>query len=402
MSSEVLSARAAFLAAALVAACTTETVVTQGSGTPTAPGEGKACADDAECTTGAPICDGASSKCTAKPPGKEIGYRDGTAGSVTFTVLTTLDPAAQPIDLAFHPKRQDELWVIGYGDHSAYVGKNASSAAPEWTRYADPARSHFMHKPPAIAMGVEETFATCGDNDDSHNRGGQASYFMGPALFSTDLTVFATRPTNLGSHLDMLHSSPFCRGIAHVEGNWYWVFNAHDSSLDKYNFAKDHGPGNDDHSDGEIYRYAGGQVKGLEDTPSHIFYDPSDKMLYVADTGNARVVKLDTTKGTLGVELPRRNEPLVANGFMDGTSVVDVVAPGVLKKPSGLEVRDGLIFVTDTETSTFHVFDKEGKEVRKLATGLPARSLAGFTFDAQGRVVFTDRLGGRIVRIEPK
>jgi hypothetical protein len=389
-------ALASVLAAAAVS-CTTETVVQKAAEGPTT---GPACTEDSECPAGTPVCDGAAGLCVKAPAGGEIGRGDGSPGSVVFTTLVAFDATLGPVDVAFHPTRKDEAWVVGNGDNSVYVGTGVSSAAPAWKRYADPARNHFMYKPPAIVMGVGETFATCGDNDDSQNRNGTPSYFMGPALFSTDLSVFATAPTNLGSHLDMLHSTPFCRGIAHVEANWFWVFNAYDNSLDKYNFAVDHGPGMDDHSDGEIYRYAGGKVKGLEGTPSHIFYDASDKFLYVADTGNARIVKLDTTKGTLGEELPRRNEPLVANGFMNGTDVEVVVPPGKVAKPSGLEVREGLIYVTDAETSTFYVFDKTGKEVRKLATGLAAGSLAGFTFDDKGRLVFTDRGGARLVRID--
>jgi hypothetical protein len=38
--------------------------------------------------------------------------------------------------------------------------------------------------------------------------------------------------------------------------------------------------------------------------------------------------------------------------------------------------------------------------VRKLATDLPAGSLAGFTFGPDGKIWFVDRKGGRIVRID--
>ena len=89
---------------------------------------------------------------------------------------------------------------------------------------------------------------------------------MGPALFSSDLDVFATQnqQTGLGSHLDMLHSTTYCRGIAHVEGNVYFAFNSKRNSLDMYDFAEDHGPGFDDHSDGKVYRYVEDNVTGLD------------------------------------------------------------------------------------------------------------------------------------------
>lgn len=342
------------------------------------------------------------------PLGKEIGYRDGSATSVTFTEVGSLGAATKPVDLAFHPGKPDQLWVIGYGDNSVHVGDAVMSDVPTWTRYLDPAARHFGHKPPAIAMGGEtgefadkQTWATCGDNDNSQN--GPANLFMGPALFSTDLTVFAKRtPTGLGSHLDMLHESPFCRGIAHEVDNVYWVFNSHDKALDKYDFAVDHGPGNDDHSDGSVFRYARGEVLGATDnTPSHLAFDATDKFLYVADTGHQRIVRLDTTSGTKSGSITRILEPLKAEGTMKDAVLEEVVPPGLLQKPSGIELKGELIFVTDAATSTFHVFDKAGAELRHLETGLPPDSLAGFTFGSDEKVYFVDRIDGRVLRIDP-
>lgn len=339
--------------------------------------------------------------------GTEIGSGDGTASSVAFTPIYKTAASAQPIDLEFHRARQDELWVACYGDDSVHVGTGVGEEPGTWRRVLDPAARHFMHKPTVLAMGLPQYFGTCGDNDNSQNEqqgDGYSQYFMGPALFSTDPAVFGKRTsTGLGSHMDMLHATPFCRGMAHAGDNWFWAFNAHDNSLDKYNFAEDHGPGQDDHSDGEIYRYVAGQVAGADDgTPSHLFYDATDGFLYVADTGNARVVRLDTAAAAKNVgELPRRNELLAGNGIMEGPSLEVVVEPGVLTRPAGLEVRNDLVYVTDAATSTFHVFDKKGRELRKLATDLPEGSLAGFTFGPDGKVWFTDRVGGRVLRIDP-
>src|SRR5690606_26795316 len=103
--------------------------------------------------------------------------------------------------------------------------------------------------------------------------------------------------------------------------------------------------------------------------------------------------------GTKGGQLPRRNEPLVANAMMMGTSVEVVVAEG-LTKPAGLEVKNDTIYVSDAATSTFHAFDKTGKELRALSTDLPADSLAGFTFGPDGRIWFVDRKTSRILCID--
>jgi hypothetical protein len=109
-----------------------------------------------------------------------------------------------------------------------------------------------------------QLWATCGDSDDGGN------YFMGrrstrPTSTSSGPTtrsrtwaatstcstsgagVFFALPmgiTNLGSHLDMLHSTPFCRGIASAgEGKQYFVFNSFNKSIDFYDFRPDHGIG---------------------------------------------------------------------------------------------------------------------------------------------------------------
>lgn len=340
---------------------------------------------------------------TTAAPGSEIGTKDGTPSSVTFTEIYSAGAASKLVDVAYYPDK-DQLWAVGYGDHSVYVG-NLATEPSSWKKVLDPAAAHFMYKPPAIAMGTNGFWATCGDNTNEHPSVGDGSnaLFMGPSLWTTDTTILGKRTSGgLGSHYDMLHNTPLCRGIAHVSANIYWVFNSYDSSLDKYDFHKDHGPGEDDHSDGEIYRYAMGKVKGVNGgTPSHVFYDASDKFLYVADTGNARIAKLDTTKGTKGGPLARQFEPLEGNGIMMGTDVEVVVASGVLTKPSGIEVKGDLVYVTDAATSTFHVFDKTGKEVRKLDTGFAANSLAGFTFGGDGKIYFADMVAGKIFRIDP-
>jgi hypothetical protein len=386
----LFASRSLLAVAAVVAGCTNTTVVAEPpAGTPETP-PGPTCAPGA-------TCDGVTSD------GTEIGKGDGSAASVTLTEVYKAGAASKLIDVAYYAER-DELWAVGYGDNSIHVGTGLASEAPKFKRILDPAAPHFMEKPPALAMGTPDRWATCGDNMNEHagQSDGSAALFMGPALFTTDLAILGKRtPEGLGSHYDMLHNTPLCRGIAHVSANIYWVFNSYDSSLDLYDFHADHGPGKDDHSDGEIYRYAAGEVKGVNDTPSHLFYDATDKFLYVADTGHGRIVRLDTTKGKKGAELDRQMELIAGNALMTGTSVEEVVPPGTLTKPSGLEVRGNLIYVTDTATSTFHVFDRTGKEVRHLSTELPAGSLAGMAFASDNKLYFADKIGGRVLRIDP-
>ena len=96
----------------------------------------------------------------------------------------------------------------------------------------------------------------------------------------------------LGTHIDMLHMSPLCMGIAwDGAANVYWTFDGGNKSIVKYDFKLDHGMGNDDHSDGEIFRYVKGQLGYEKKVPSHLFYAPESKTLYIADAANGRIVQ---------------------------------------------------------------------------------------------------------------
>lgn len=363
------------------------------------------CAVDADCAASpeTPLCDVANGECAPLPPGNEIGWKDGSPTSVAFVSVFEPDKLRDPWDLAFNPAKPTELWVLNYKDDSVYIIQSPGTPEMTWERRRDPAASHFMDGPPAMAFGVVlpewgQTFGVCGDNDNSANGG---TNFMGPALFSAEPAIFAKpTPEGLGSHLDMLHSTSFCRGIAHIEGNIYFAFNSKNHSLDRYDFKADHGPGKDDHSDGEILRYVTGTVTGVDGMPSHLAYDPTDAQLYVADTGNKRIAKLDTKSGTVAGNFAGL-EDVVLRKRVDDAVIVDVVPPGTLEQPAGIELHDGLVFVTDAATSRFYAFDLTGKLVRHLDTGFPPGSLAGFTFAPDGKIHFVDRLSGRVYRIDP-
>src|SRR5690606_35478965 len=120
------------------------------------------------------------------------------------------------------------------------------------------------------SFGLPGTFGTCQESRNTYNGMAPPNDFMGPTLWSSDLTVFAKmNPNGLGSHLDMLHNSPLCIGIAHESANRYWVVNGTTGGIDRYDFAVDDGIGNDDHSDGLTWRYAAGTMKRVEGVPSH-------------------------------------------------------------------------------------------------------------------------------------
>lgn len=338
---------------------------------------------------------------TEAPRAPELGV-NGSATVVEFLA----EALKQPRDLAFNPLRPDELWVLSMDGSVAIVHQTTGEATVEVRR--DAAADHFLHKPSSIAFGADGTtfgavgtFGTCGESRNEHGIEG-AEDFMGPVLWTSDLEIFARKnPIGLGSHLDMLHNSPLCMGIAHEQGNTYWTINGRDNSIVKYDFAADHDVGMDDHTDGASLEYVRGQLKYAPGIPSHMVYRAADAMLYVADTGNGRVVKLDTKSGVQGIRLPTKEKQTGGHYRMDDAVLTDVVPPGVLVAPSGLELHNDVLYVTDNATGRIVAFDLNGQQINALETGLAPGALAGMTFGPDGKIYFVDMLGSRVMRIDP-
>ena len=381
------------------------------------------CTTDSDCLNeaGTPLCDAATQLCVALPRGHQIGWRDGAPGSVDILTLVQWNQDFEATDLEFHPTR-NELWVVNrtfevsgqctqnnvQSARCASLGGwvavlfSPGTAGQQVEIHEDGNAWHFMRRPPAMAMGANGTWATCGEaltgnfEDDPAN-------FIGPTLWSSDLTVFGPGPPALnGSHLDMLHATPNCMGIAHEEANVYWALNGLVGSLDRYDFGADHGPGNDDHSDGTIHRYVQGQLSREPGVPSHMAFNADDDHLYIADTGNGRVVKLDTTSGSAGGPFAPVYEALADYGVMAGAALTEVVAPGTLTSPSGLLLHDDLLFVTDSATSRFYAFELDGTLVNTLDTGFPAGTLSGLAIGPAGQIFFASMKTGEVYRLDPK
>ena len=388
-------------------ACSESPPVLYGDPPPDAqPTQHNACTSDTDCMgqSAMPHCLASVGKCV--PHGFAIGTSNGSRSSVTLTVVYEPDHQRGATGLAFNPARPNELWVVNRMDDTMLVVYDPGTPQMTSKHLKDPDAVHFNHHQTNIAFcrtgackapGALRYFATCGENDGTQDR---QKGFTGPALWDSDPAVFAKPTSNgLGSHIDMLHDTTWCMGIAHERDNAYWVFDGNFGSLARYDFHSPHEPGGDDHSDGEIWQYAMGKVKRVPNVPSHLVYDTDSKLLYAADTGNKRIVSLDISTATGGGSLPTM-EPTVPQQ-MDGATLKEVVAPGMLEAPSGLAMSDQLLFVTDNATGLIHAFDLNGQPVRSLDTGLPAGSLAGITFGPDGKAYFVDMLTSRIYRIDP-
>jgi hypothetical protein len=303
------------------------------------------------------------------------------------------DGLAFPTDLEFKPGVDRELWVTNRADYSIVVFQNAGRKDQTSMKFQASVGGgkHFLAKPAALAFGDNGLFATAQQEDQVTQPGDPPDgSFMGPTLWTSDLLVF-----NGGhaSHVDMLHNSPLSSGIAWESGNSYWVFDGAHGSLTQYRFNSDHGVGGTDHSDGQIYRYVDGELGYEPSIPSHVVWDPSAAKVYAADTANGRIVRMDPGPASMGGVLGPNYDGCEMN-YMVGAELVTLVDGAalepILSKPSGLELVDGILFVTDPIEARVYGFDLDGNLLDWLDTGLPPGSLLGMAFDEEGSMYIVD------------
>jgi hypothetical protein len=320
--------------------------------------------------------------------------------------------------LAFNPTIAGELWLVlrqfpsskpctltadsGCSALRGVTGviSDATSDAPSGVIKEDDNSWHFMRRPTAIAWGDDLLFSTCGEGL-TDNYEDDATPYAGPALWSSDPAIFgvAPLPSQNGTHIDMLHETPLCMGLAHESANIFWAFNGLAGSLDRVDFHAPHQVGGEDHSDGEVHRYIAGQLSRTAEVPSHVAYDSARKLVYVADTGHGRVLSVDPSTAVPGNDIVYY-EKLQSSGAMDGATVTELVPAGLLQKPSGLTLAGGVLYVTDNATSIIYAFEVTGKLRKTFDTGLPAGSLAGITVGPDAKLYIADLLSGSAYRVE--
>jgi hypothetical protein len=331
---------------------------------------------------------------------------------------------ASPSDLDFNPYVSDQLWVVNRADSSMVIIDRASTSTPSVMRRIDAeGASHFMPNPLGFAFGgretsivdaqgkpVEGTFATCPDSDED---------FMGPTLWASDLRIFGIAKPNReppfngpntgregpGSHIDMLHRTPTCIGIDwEGTGNLYWTYSGGLSMFVRYDFAKDHGIGNAEHTDGSVWRYPVKGVAYVAGTPSQLAYDRDKQRVYMADTGNARVISFDPASATVIKHMSDKdNVDYLQTAYdLSGGVLTDLVPSAYgLKKPSGLTLHEGRVYVSDTATSTIHKFDANGAPLGTAEIpGVKPGGLAGMSFGPDGKLYFVDMAEQRVFRLE--
>lgn len=389
-----------------------------------------------------------------------VVYESGAASSVGFGPRDWI-----PTDLSASP--MNELWVVqrlvrdpsfdddtecvaasqrgALNDCAGLTGSTVALREPRSPEVATAANGranlvvdanswHFMRRPSAIAFGAPEvriepddpgafdpvtmgsilsetavypnTFATCHEHRTGNFTDQPA--FIGPTLWTADPAIYSGENGSFewsnGSHLDMLHATPYCMGIAYDSGSAYWTFNGEYGTIDRYDFVSPHVPGHYYHDDGIVTRYELGDdaLARLPNVPSNMMV--AGEHLYIADTGNGRVVRLDrgapptpmgtflTFEGIVGEVMGEVRLEVVVSA----EQLAAIWGPRV--EPSGLALLGSTLVVANHASGHIALFGADGQLLRNLDTGL-GEGLGGLTV-MDGVIYFTHMRQRRVYRID--
>ncbi len=330
-------------------------------------------------------------------------YRDANNNQPTFTLIVDqANEVVEPQDLDFHPFGENELWIINKGTNISggstvtVFNTGLENQTSEWRE--DGNAWHFMALPSAISFSKDNgNFGTSANILDANRSGGT---FTGPSLWSSDLNVYAKDPGPglNGSHLDMLHGSPYCMGIESDGDNAFWVFDSYNEHIVWYDFAADHGPGHDDHSDGIVYRFPEMKVTREPDVPSHMVKDIPTGILFIADPASNRILWMNTLSGRIEQSLPLVNELLESHQQMKNLEW-GIFTDQNLVNPCGIEVIGDILYVSDNSTGEIIAYQKETKvELGRINTG--AKSIMGIKADKNGQLYYVDAGLNNVIRID--
>lgn len=339
----------------------------------------------------------------------QTNYLDKYINSpVTLTTIgTSSNQLNQPRDLDFKPGT-NELWVCNYGDvngGTVIIFYNAGKANQTSEYRYDDHSDHFFYYPSAIAFSDIGQFGAVSEIQNSNS---SSPTFMGPSLWLSDTSIFARVFQNnwasgypLGSHIDMLHQSPFSMGIAHDSAEAYWVMDGYNGNICKYDFVQDHGPGYDNHSAGKIWRYQDVAVTRVPQVPSHLVLDKVNKWLYFIDGGNKKLKRMNTTTGTISGNLTpptTGNESLASFKKVLG-AIVETI-DSFSTQPCGIDYYNGRIIVSDYTSGDIYLYDTTGGVtlLDTIVTGHPG--MMGVKVGPDGHIWCVNKTENKIYRID--
>ncbi|MDQ3142863.1 MAG: T9SS type A sorting domain-containing protein [Bacteroidota bacterium] len=329
---------------------------------------------------------------------------------LTFATKNTIignnsEGVNEPRDLDFHPiLNRFELWIINKGTEASggSTVKFSNAGLPGQTSLLqkDGNTYHFMSLPTGIAFSENENFATSTGVFDANHSGGTP--FTGPTLWSSDSAIYAKSvPGGNGSHLDMLHQSPYCMGICSESENIFWVTDGNNNDIVRYDFGEDHGPGQHDHSDGIIRRYPDAEfhAESTHDVVSHLVLDKTTNWLYYISTADKKVKRLNISTGSFDFNIPPYEGVNEYSSYANA-SVEDVITTG-LEKPAGIELFKNRLLVSDFTTGAINMYDVSSGNANLMGiieTG--QAGIMGIKVGPDGKIWYVNKTFNQVVRLD--
>lgn len=327
-------------------------------------------------------------------------------------VASTANSLSSPVDLDFHPdqtKRPNELWILNQGTNSSggstEIVFDANKTNRTYNYVKDGNAWHFMAMASAMAFG-NDLWATSADILDANRQTGK---YTGPTLWPSDLKVYGivgnpSTQTENGSHLSMIHQSPYGKGIAFEKDNIYWVLDGYEGNIKRYDFGDPHQPGGEDHSGGGVSVFSEFKFTRHNTLPSHIVIDANKKYLYGCDPIGKRVFRIDVTTGVKGAARTKINGETLSLGYYSytGLTKIDTLIKG-FTSPVGIDIYGNRLIVTDNGTDEIIIYDisKNYSEVGRIKLKYAANpDPMGVKVGPDGKIYFVDKTNKSAYMIE--
>ena len=327
---------------------------------------------------------------------------DSTKNLFTLVASST-NLLSSPIDLDFYPdqsKRPFELWLLNQGTSSTggstVIVSNANKGARTSKYVKDGNAWHFMAMASSMAFG-DSNWATSQDIIDANRQGGK---YTGPTLWPGDKTIYGiignpSTQTENGSHLSMIHQSPYGKGIAFEKDNVFWLLDGYEGNIKRYDFGNPHQPGGDDHSGGGVRVFSEFSFTKHATLPGHIVIDANRKYLFGCDPIGKRVFRIDITTGTNSGARTKINAESLGLGYVTYTGLikVDTLIKG-FTSPVGIDVYGNRLIVTDNGTDEIIIYDisKNYSEVGRIKLKYNSNpDPMGIKVGPDGKIYFVDK-----------
>ena len=309
--------------------------------------------------------------------------------------------------MAFNPaSATPQLWVADSGrDGVSVFNLSASGTVGETRVLKDRAQYHYMADVSSISFDAIGQFATCQESLNTYGGTMLPNFFMGPTLYDARLPLINSRQEACGPsetcfliHVDMLHESPLCMGIAHDGGavtsvashasyrNVYWAFGGGHRQLVRYDFMSDHGPGSMDHSIASVRRYTGLALTRVVGVPSHMQVDAVRRELFISDTGADRLVRVLVDTGSFARDAKVSGDGFEGYGVYSSPEAafsyqvwdgLQYSTFATIPRPSGLALSPASVYASSHSNGHVYAWDRATGVLLQMVQAAQRDSLMG-------------------------